>query len=898
VASVYPAHRETDIVLRDGSTVRVRPVRAEDADALARLFEGLSLKSRAFRFFSGGSDLEEAVVWALEVDYRDRFGLVAIADGELVAHAAYTRGAPGRAEVAFAIADSFQGHGLGTILLGHLAEAAEELGIELFEAEVLPENHKMIEVFRESGFPIRTESVPGAIAIELPTSFSAEAVEGFEQRDRIAAVAAVNSVLRPGSVAVIGASRARGTPGGELFHNLIEAGFTGPAYPVNPNARSVQSVRAYASVEEIPDEIELAVIVTPPAAVIDIARQCAAKGVRALVVISAGFAESGEEGRERQRELLELCRGAGVRLVGPNCLGVLNTAPDLRLHATFAPQQPPPGRVGFMSQSGALGLAVIDHARGLGLGLSSFASVGNRADISPNDLLQYWEADEGTDLALLYLESFGNPRRFARIARRVARRKPIVAVKSGRSTAGARATGSHTGALVSASDVTVDALFGQSGVIRTDDLGELFGVAGLLATQPLPAGGRVGIVTNAGGPGIMCADACESDQLELPESSERTCAALAEFLPAAAALGNPVDMLATANADDYTRTIRVLGESGDVDAIIAIFIPPLLLSPEDVAGAIVAAAESLERRLPILAVIMARSFDPTSLRSPGTTVPAFSYPEDAARALSKAVRYADWRRRPEGETPTFADLEPDEAAGVISSALGAGREWLDFDELDTLLRCYGLHAPRGEVVGREHDVGPAAKRIGGPVALKAIVPGLVHKTEAGAVRTGLRDWTEALGAANEMETALGEAGTPPDGYLIQEMVGGGVEMLVGVADDPLFGPVAACGAGGTTAEVMHDVSVRITPLSDLDARDMITSLVTYPLLRGYRGSPPANVRALEEVLLRVSAMIEDHREISELDLNPVIVTSEAALVADARVRVRAPSPPAPWPSAE
>ncbi|HYN18491.1 MAG TPA: GNAT family N-acetyltransferase, partial [Actinomycetes bacterium] len=467
----YPGRREVDVALRDGSTVHVRPVRATDAPAVRTFFERLSPESTGLRFFSGFPNLDSAVGWATEVDDQRRYSLVATSgDGRVLAHAGWERepDRPERAEVALAIADAMQGRGLGTILLGQLAEVANRAGIGVLGAEVLPHNHRMIKVFRDSGFPVKTHAVPGVLLVEVPTSLTPEGLERFERREQTAAAAAMRVFLAPRAVAVVGASRRRGTVGAELFHNLLAGGFNGPVYPVNPNAGVVQSVVAYPSIAEVPGLVDLAVVAVPAAAVVRTAEECGAAGVRALVVLSAGFAETGPEGAERQAQLLGVCREAGMRLIGPNCLGVVNTNPKVRLDATFGPAMPLAGRVGFLSQSGALGLAVIDYATKLGLGLSSFVSVGNKADISSNDLLDYWEQDPDTSVALLYLESFGNPRRFSRIARRVGRRKPIVAVKSGRSAAGARASSSHTGALLAASDVTVDALFQQAGVIRTD----------------------------------------------------------------------------------------------------------------------------------------------------------------------------------------------------------------------------------------------------------------------------------------------------------------------------------------------------------------------------------------------------------------------------------------------
>jgi acetyl coenzyme A synthetase (ADP forming)-like protein len=893
----YPRDREADVVLRDGSTVHVRPVKNEDADAVHAFYEGLSQESLTLRFFSGFPNLASAVRWATEVDYERRYGLVATSgdDGRVVAHAGWERepDRPDRAEVAFAIADAMQGHGLGTILLGQLAEAADKAGVTVLSAEVLPQNYRMVRVFRDSGYPVTTHAVPGLLLVELPTSLSPEALERFEQREQVAAAAAMRAFLAPRSVAVVGASRRRGTVAGELFHNLLAGGFNGPVYPVNPNTPVVQSVLAYGSVTEVPGPVDLAVLVVPAPAVVRAARECAAKGVRALVVISAGFAETGPEGAERQAQLLRVCRDAGMRLIGPNCLGILNTDPDVSLDATFGPAVPLPGRVGFLSQSGALGLAIVDNANALGLGLSSFVSVGNKADISGNDLLNYWEQDDRTGLVLLYLESFGNPRKFARIARRVARSKPVLAVKSGRSAAGARATSSHTGALLAASDVTVDALFQQAGVIRTDTLAELFDVASLLANQPAPVGRRVGIVTNAGGPGIMCADACEAQGLEVVELSEELRAKLAEGLPAAASVTNPVDMLASAPAEHYRRTVELVVASGEVDAAIVIFIPPLLTEPAEVAGAVRAAAAAAS--VPVLSVIMSAGQLPREPDERGVRLPTYRFPEDAARALARAAEYGSWRERPEGQVPELPGLRRDEAAALLAAALAEGPQprWLAPDEVASLLGCYGLPLAEWRLAGTAEEAGTAAEELGGPVALKAVAPLLLHKTEARGVRLGLAGAEQVRAAAEEMAAAVAAAGHTLERFLVQRMVGDGVELLVGVVNDASFGPVVACGAGGTAVELLNDVAVRITPLTDRDAAEMVRSLATFPLLDGYRGAPKADVAALEDLLLRVSALVEAHPQVAELDCNPVKVLPHGAVVVDTRVRVEPAAPRLP-----
>ncbi|MGZ4138224.1 MAG: bifunctional acetate--CoA ligase family protein/GNAT family N-acetyltransferase [Actinomycetota bacterium] len=890
----YPSHREADVVLRDGSTVHVRPIRVTDREALLEFMKRLSLQSVWLRFFSGAANLERVADWAIDVDYRDRYGLITTVGSDIVGHASYIRTGPERAELAFEVADALQGRGVATILLTHLAEAAASNGIHVFAAEMLPENHAMLDVFRESGFPVEVKAEPGLIKVEFPASLTPEAVDRFERREQIASVNAMRSFFVPRSVAVLGASRRRDSIGGSVFHNLINGGFAGPVYPVNPKADVVQSVAAYPSVTAIEGPVDLGVCVVPATGVLDVARECAEKGVRSLVVISSGFAEVGPEGTRLQVELLKICRDAGMRLIGPNCMGIINTAPDVNLHATFAPQVPLRGSIGFMSQSGALGIAVIDHTRTLGLGLSSFVSVGNKADISGNDLIQYWETDDDTRVILLYLESFGNPRKFARIARRVGRTKPIIAVKAGRSAAGARATSSHTGALLAASDVTVDALFRQAGVIRTDTLKEMFDIASLLANQPPPRGKRVGILTNGGGLGILCADACEAGGLEVPPLPEATREKLASFLPAEASFGNPVDMIASASAEDYRKCVEVLAQDGGVDAIIVIFIPPLVTKAEDVARAIREAAASMPTDVPLLTVFMSGRGVPAELSGPGVGIPSFAFPEDAAHALVRAVDYGTWRASDEGKIPTLDGIRRHQAAALVADGLAAGEEWLPFERVAELLDCYGIALPPWRMAKTPKEAGEAGAEISGAVALKAIAPTLLHKTDASGVKLGLRNAKAVEQAATKMRDDVARAGYEVDRFLVQQMAPSGIEMLVGVVHDASFGPVVACAAGGTAVELLNDAAVRITPLTDRDVTEMVHSLKTFPLLRGYRGAPPGDVDSLEQLLLRVSAMVENHPSIAEMDLNPVTVLEKGAVVLDARIRLEEvpPEPPA------
>jgi acetyl coenzyme A synthetase (ADP forming)-like protein len=895
-APAYPHNRATDVVLRDGSTVHVRPVRHEDHDAIRAFLGAVSRDSIWFRFF-GAANLDWAADWSVDVDYVDRYALIAETGrpARVIAHAAYLRIDRRRAEVAFLVADEDQGHGLSTIMLAHLAEAAGAESITTFVADVLPANHRMIETFRQSGFPVELRSKPGVIKIEFPTSMSAEAVARFAERDRVAAVAAVRRVLEPCSIAVIGGSRRRGTVGGELRHNLLSAGFGGAVYVVNRHVGNVQGVDACTSVAGLPEPVDLAVIAVPAAGVLDVARDCAAAGVHALVVISAGFAELGHDGVERQRELLLICRDAGMRLVGPNCLGVVNTAADVRLNATFAPHPAPPGAIGFLSQSGGIGLAISEAASRPGIGLSSFVSVGNKADLSGNDFLQYWEQDPRTKVALLYLESFGNPRKFARIARRLSAHKPVVVVKSGRTPAGSGGTASHTGAVLSASDVTVDALFEQAGVIRTDTLTEMFDVAALLSMQPVPAGDRTAIVTNAGGPGIVCAEACQATGAQVPEITGELARELAAGLPSAASVTNPIDMLATATADQYRTMLRALARSEQFDAVLAIFVPPSVTCAADVAAAIrEVSAES--PRCAIAAVFMTAEGPPPELVADGASVPGFQFPEDAARAVARAARHGQRIAQAAGvalQTPRPAVAR---GAAIISRELTQDGDWMSPPAVAALLDCHGIsRAPQVLVTGDDGDVVDAAVKLGLPVAIKAVASERLHKTAAGVVAVGLDSPEAVRAAAARIRTAVTAAGSGLSALLVQPMISGPVELLVGVVQDPSFGPLLACGAGGTSAELL-DVAVRITPVTDVDAQEMLAGLRTFKLLTGNHGAPACDLEAVRDVILRVSAMVEAHHEIVELDCNPVIAGPTGAVVVDTRIRLRPAPAPLPTPA--
>ncbi|MEA2572029.1 MAG: hypothetical protein QOI24_4030 [Acidobacteriota bacterium] len=877
-ATTYPAQFESDIVLRTGRTLHIRPIRPDDADRLLRFYAHLSPESVHARFFDLRSPELAVQCSPACVDYDREFGAVAELGGEIagVAHYFASRVKPNVAEVAFAIGDASQGTGAGTKLLEMLVAAAREHGIERFRAEVLDGNQVMLDVFLGMRFEIKSRTADGSVQLSFPIAPTAAAARAAMQRSQTAAYASMRPIFAPRSIAVIGASRRPGQLGHSIVHNLRTSGFTGPLYAINPNATEIDSVRAYPSLCAFEEPVELAIIAVPAELVEQALDDCIAKGVAAVVVITAGFAETGAEGRAREERLLEKVRSAGIRMVGPNCMGVLNTDPAVRMHGTFAAAFPPAGNVAMSSQSGALGLAVLDYAKSLNIGFSTFISVGNKADVSGNDLIQYWAEDSNTDVILLYLESFGNPRRFGELARRVGKSKPIVAVKAGRSSAGAKAASSHTGALAT-SDAVVDDLFRQAGIIRTGTLEEMFDVASLLANQPLPKGRRVAILTNAGGPGILAADACEAQDLALAQLSDATTAALRAFLPVAASVGNPIDMIASASPEQYRRSLELLYADEGVDAVVVIYIP-VIAGDFNVVGAAIREGSKLANGKTTLTTFMSSAGTPAVL----APVPAFPFPERAVNALAMATRYAEWRRRPDAEEVMFPDIDAERLRGIIDPVCERGGGWLHPREVSALLAMSGIAAPTTIFATSSDRAMEAAMSLGFPVALKAYGPELLHKTELGAVKLNLADEYAVVAAYDQLAAKLG---TQMTGAIVQPMIARGVEMMLGATWQPAFGHVIACGAGGTLVELLNDVALRIHPLTGADADDLIGGLRCAPLLRGYRGSAPADVPALRETILRLSALLTICPEIRELDLNPLKVLEHGVSALDARVRV-------------
>jgi len=896
--AAYPSQYETEVLLKDGSMMLFRPIKMEDIERWLDFVSGLSTRAKYLRFHSIPRLGPEDAARFCAVDYNNTFAFV----GEASSDSGYRIVAIGRyfrlpktdtAEVALVVDDSYQGKGVGTKLMELLANAARDNGIRTFEALILAENREMMKVIGDYGFRITSELSSGVYHVTFPISRTRKIARKEEERERASTLASLQYLLYPRSVAVIGASRQFGSIGQLLFRSIMGNGFSGVVYPVNPKADSIMAVKSYPSVLDVPGEVHMAVIVVPAPLVAKVADECGRKGVRALVVISDGFRERGPEGAARERELREIALGHGMRIVGPNCMGIVNTDPGINLNATFSLIYPPSGNVAFLSQSGALGIAILEYAKSLNLGISSFLSVGNRADVSANDVLQYWEQDPATRVILLYLESFGNPRKFARIARRVSRKKPIVAVKSGTSPAGSRAASSHTGALATP-EIASDALFKQAGITRVNTLEELFDVATLLSNQPLPRGRNVVIVTNGGGPGILAADACEHHGLVLPDFTPDTADQLKSILQREIALRNPLDLTAGTSEKEFEKVLKVLADDQGNDAVLAIFVTLPGIGPRAIEDPIKRLAQVFQRnKKPLLSCIIGQHGVGSKLGEPGRFVPCYPFPEDAVSALAKAVQHAEWLRRPGGSIPKIRAVKRGKARKLIEAAMTRNVNrplWLTMKETAELLDCYGIRFVKTTVARNPAEIAALAPAIGFPLAVKLASSSIVHKTDVGGVKLDIKTKQEAESAYVEISRRLAELGreNEMEGVILQQMVTEGIETIVGVTQDPSFGALIMFGIGGIYAELTKDIAVRLHPLTDLDAKELVSSIKMAKLFEGYRGSPPSDTQALEDLLLRLSALVEDIPQIAELDFNPVKVMSRGKgyCVVDARIMLR------------
>lgn len=863
----YPKHWEADVVLSDGGTVHLRPITPDDAQLIVGLHSRLSDRTRYFRYFGAYPRISERDLKRFSVvDHHGRVAFGAFLGHDLIAVGRYEQLDGGdAAEVAFVVEDGHQGRGLGSILLEHLTAAAAERGLRKFVAEVLAENRQMVRVFREAGYRVSRELDAGVLHLEFAIDPTERSVAVQRSREQAAEARSVHNLLHPGSVAVIGASSDPSKIGYAVLTNLLAANFTGPVYPVNSEHRSVRGVRAYASVLDIPDQVDLAVVAVPAAGMDDVLDACLAKGVRTLVVLSAGFAEVGPAGLAAERKLVAAARAHGMRVVGPNALGVLNNDPAVRLNATLAPRLPRPGHTGFFCQSGALGIAILADAATRGLGISTFVSAGNRADVSGNDLLQYWATDPATKVVLLYLESFGNPRKFARLARRLARHKPIVAVKSGRH--GVRP--SLAANSVDLDESSVRALFEQAGVIRVESLAQLFDTALLLANQPLPAGDRVAVVGNSSAIGLLAADTIAAEGLRLAF--------------------DPVDTGVQASPEEFAAAVRDTVRRDDVDAVVVVFVPPLVVPGAAYAMAlreVVTGADAVAK--PIVSTFLAVAGVPSELAvldedgAPGYgSVPSYSSPERAVLALALVRRYARWRDRPRGDFRRPDGIDVVAARAIVdrnmSDVDGEHRVLADGDSV-ALLGCYGIGVVDFRLVGGEAAALAAAGELGLPVAMKSTSQRLRHSVDLVGVRLDLGS-ADAVRSAYRDLLAVSGSGE----MIVQRMVPRGTSCVVGLQDDPSFGSLVSFGLSGIVSDLLGDRAYRAVPLTDADADELITEPRAAPLLRGYGGGEPVDTAALAELVLRVNAIAEDLPEVRALVLDPVLAAPSGASVSSASI---------------
>jgi acyl-CoA synthetase (NDP forming)/GNAT superfamily N-acetyltransferase len=879
-ASVYA-------LLADGRTVEIRPASSADFAAVKAMHEAMSPNNAYLRFFSlSRLAAEQEARRVTRKAGPDHAALLALYDGQVVGLASYevARDGSRTAEVAFAVADTMHHRGIATLLLEHLVSLARARQLDALTAETLQENTGMLRVFSDAGLPVVSKREDGVVAvtIPLPPDDAGRQLEDYLDtvavRERSANVASLRPVFAPESVAVIGVSRRKGTVGRSVLANIKSGGYTGRLYAVNRNAREVDGIPCFPDVHSLPETPDLAVLAVPPLAVVDTAEACGRRGTRGLVVLTSAI------DAPVSADLLAACRRYGMRLIGPNCFGI--AVPSIGLDATFAASNPAAGSVGLVMQSGGIGFAMVDHLTRLGIGISSFASVGNKLDVSSNDLLQWWEQDEQTKLAVLYIESFGNPRKFGRTARRVGLKMPVLTVHAGRSEAGQRAAASHT-AGVAAPLVTRQALFEQAGIIATPSFGELMGATALLATQPPPAGRTLAIVSNVGGAGVLAADACTDLGLAVHHPVGQTSRRLRELIPAGGSVNGPVDTDATVSADAFRRVLETLGGDADVHAVIA------LILRTGATGDLLQAVAEADVGVPLAVVVLNQPEAVRLVDAKNGKVPAYAYPETAARALSRAVRYEEWRATPRQTVPAFPDVEADRARDVVQAFLAKQPDggWLPRSDVIALLRMYRIPQVATSVARAEDDAVTAAARAGYPVALKAEVPGVTRKSDAGAV---LLDLATEAGVRSGYRRLADRFGARLAGIAVQPMIGGGTEVVIGVQDDHMFGPLVVLGLGGVATEVLADHAARLAPLTEADADMLINSLRSAPLLRGHRGVPAADLKALRGVLLRVSRLTDDLPEVTELDLNPVIAGPDGVIAVDGRIRVTPQVPQDPF----
>lgn len=864
----YPVEWEADVVLRDGSVAYVRPITPADAALVREFHAGQSEESIYLRFFAPLRELSDRDVKRFTVvDYDQRVALVVLLRGKIIGIGRYDRVGEGTAEVAFNISDHFHGKGIGSILLEHLAAIGFEAGVTKFVAEVLPQNRKMINVFKEAGYAVKHRLEDGVISLSFDITPTASSTAVRFAREHRAESSSVRGILSPRSVAVIGASRHPHSIGHTFLRNILQGHYSGTVYAVNPAAKKVLGLKAYPSVSDIPGEVHLAIIAVAAEQVLGIVDECAAKGVRALVVPAANFGESGERGRKLQARLRKRARRAGMRVVGPNSFGFINNDPALSLNASLAPQLPPAGHLGLFAQSGALGIAVLASAARRGLGVSVFASAGNRVDVSSNDLLQYWIDDSETHAVGLYVETMGNPRKFTRIARHLASSKPVIVVKSGTAMVGP-ASGFLTRPTAVRQEV-FDAMLRQAGVIRAENIHQLFDIAQLVVHQPLPAGDRVAVVTNSDALSRLIAQAAASWNLQVTHG--------------------PHSLSSEASAPEFAKALRAAFDDPEVDSVLTAFIPPIYTDDELVAEAVRDEAARSEKPCAATFLGMRGVTEALAVSSgpgPKRVVPAYPLPEDAVRALAAATRYGQWRARDHGELIAPEGIDRDAASELIDAVLAEhpdGRS-LTFEESRRVLATYGIRLWPRRIVRTATEAVAAARELGYPVILKTVSPAMRHQVGVSGVRPDLAG-AEAVAAAHESLTSrLGDFAE--DQFAVQRMSPPGVACVISTTEDPLFGPVVAFSVAGPPTDLLGDIGYRIPPLTDIDVHDLIHSVKAAPLLTGHRGRSPVDMAALEDLVARLSTLADHHPDLAAVSLQPVNCWTGGVDVLGAEISVR------------
>lgn len=870
------------VILRDGSTAVVFTALPEHAPRVAAFFRQLSERSLQRRFNVPTAPTEDAV--RIMIDSSDPGEQMCLLvsrrvseEQELIAVASYSRVGDRIAEFAVTVLDAWQGKGLGTLLLERLSIIAIHNGFRHFEAYTIEMNRPMLDVFRHSGFPVAEDHDQGTVTVDLTVTPSEESVQARDLRDRVYTAASLQPLFRPSRIAVFGGSRDPSAPGGRLLKHLLDSAYPGEVVPVHPTADLLYGLPCLRDLSDSSDPVDLALILIPADGVVEAVQACGRHGVRAVVVLSSGFAEVGEDGLALQTRIAEEVGSYGMRMIGPNSLGLVNPDPQRPLNASLSPVMPPAGRIAIASQSGALGQAILARAHRTGLGLSAYVNMGNKADVSGNDLLYYWMEDEQTRVILLYLEGFNNPRRFARIARSVSRVKPIICVKSGRSRPSRKTFGSDAEALTS-QETPVDALFRQTGVIRTGRLEDMFSIARVLDAQPLPPGRRTTVIANAAGPGRICVDACEAAGLDLAESGA----------------SDPL-ITVSGTADSYERAVREALFSDGTDLLIVIYTPvgeePDQTVPEAIGRTLDAARKEGVTSKPVCSVLMRDDPDPPPLQTPnGEEIPVFLFPENATRVLRKVIDYAEWLKEPAGQLLEYTDMDLDRAGDLCRDAAQTSESgWLSHQDTSLLLEALGLPLLRSVVAETAEAAVEAAEAIGFPVAAKLASSRILRKTDVGGVALNLHSGEEVRRCFTDLqervEAQFGEQAM--EGLILQPMMTEGTEVMIGVDEDPLFGPILMFGRGGIHVELIRDLAFRITPLEDKDAAQMIREIRGFPLLEGYRGHPPADIEAIEDLLLRVSNAVERIPELRQIDFNPIFALppGQGCVIADARVRV-------------